>query len=111
MTIDHPAHLRDLAAQRDFYIGTAVNTRAFARGGAIYRDMLKREFNVLVAENMMKFSELRPAQNDYNWAQADALVDFAEAIDMRLRGHTLVSHQQLPHWVTSGDWTTQEAWV
>lgn len=109
MPIDHPTHLRDLAAQRGFFIGTAVNTGAFASGETTYRDVLRREFNVLVGENMMKFSELRPSPEGFNWAHADALVDFAEANGMRLRGHTLVWHQQLPQWVTSGTWSEQQA--
>ena len=109
MTTDHPRYLRDLAEQRGFFIGTAVSTGAFARGETTYCEVLKHEFNVLVAENMMKFSELCPSQNNYNWTTADALVDFAVANGMKLRGHTLVWHQQLPRWVTNGTWTAQAA--
>ncbi len=108
---NHPMYLRDLADQRGFFIGTAVNTTAFASGETTYREVLQREFNVLVAENMMKFSELCPSQNDYHWTTSDALVDFAAASGMRLRGHTLVWHQQLPRWVTNGTWTAQSAQV
>jgi endo-1,4-beta-xylanase len=78
------------------------------RGDRPY-EVLKREFNVLVAENMMKFGELCPSPNTYQWANTDALVDFAQANNMKLRGHTLVWHQQLPHWVTSGAWTASQA--
>ncbi len=59
-------HLRDLAAQRNFYIGTAVHTGAFGSDEATYCEVLKREFNVLVAENMMKFSALCPSHNNYD---------------------------------------------
>jgi len=109
MTIDRSCHLRDLAAQRDFFIGAAVHTGAFTAGETAYCEILKREFNLLVAENMMKFAPLSPSQNSYNWAAADALVDFAAANGMRLRGHTLVWHQQLPGWLTGGTWTAQQA--
>lgn len=109
MTTHHPMYLRDLAAQHNFFIGTAVHTGAFTDNETTYREVLKREFNVLVAENMMKFGELCPAHNTYDWTSTDALVDFAEANGMKLRGHTLVWHQQLPRWVTSGTWTAREA--
>lgn len=104
-----PLHLRELAAHRDFFIGTAVHTAAFTNNEPNYCEALKREFNVLVAENMMKFGELCPSHNNYQWASSDALVDFAQANGMRLRGHTLVWHQQLPRWVTSGTWTAAQA--
>jgi endo-1,4-beta-xylanase len=109
MTIDHPAGLRDLAARHNFLIGAAVNSGVFARAEAPYCDVLKREFNVLVAENMMKFGELSPARDVYDWAASDALVNFAAANAIKLRGHTLVWHNQLPDWVKSGTWTASEA--
>ncbi len=109
MAIQQPLSLRDLAEQRGFYIGTAVSAGAFGRAETPYCEVLKREFNVLVAENIMKFSELCPAQNTYDWTRADALVDFAAANGMKLRGHTLVWHQQLPRWVTQGTWTAEAA--
>ncbi len=109
MTAQNSPRLRDLAAQHGFYVGTAVHTGAFTRAEAPYCDLLKREFNVIVAENMMKFVELSPAPDTYAWNAADALVDFAAANDMKLRGHTLVWHQQLPQWVTHRSWTPEEA--
>ena len=108
MTTETTTYLRDLATQRRFFIGTAVNTRALAGDETIYREVLKREFNMLVGENMMKYGELCPSEGHYNWTAADALVEFAEANDMRLRGHTLVWHHQLPSWLASRTWTAPE---
>ena len=108
MTIRRPSPLRDLATQRDFYIGAAVNTAAFSGADSTYREVLKREFNALVAENMMKFGPMSRSQSDYDWAASDALVAFAEENGMKMRGHTLVWHQQLPRWLTDGRWTAQE---
>ena len=39
---------------------------------------------------------------------ADKIVEYAEANDMLVRGHTLVWHRQLPAWVEQGDWTRDE---
>ena len=107
MTTNDSRHLRNLAAQRNFYIGTAVHTGAFASNELIYHDVLHREFNVLVAENMMKFGELSRSANTYDWTRSDALIAYAEKHGMKVRGHTLVWHQQLPKWLTSATWTTK----
>ena len=60
---------------------------------------------MLVAENAMKFDAMHPAQNTYNFTDADALVAYAEANDMVVRGHTLVWHSQIPGWLTGGNFT------
>jgi GH35 family endo-1,4-beta-xylanase len=60
------------------FIGTAVHPAAFANNEPNYCEVLKCEFNVLVAENMMKFGELCPSPNTYHWTSTDALVDFAK---------------------------------
>src|SRR5262245_11524210 len=83
--------LRAGAFAHNRFIGAAVNMNPF-RNETPYRDALGREFNMLVAENAMKFDALHPAQNTYNFTDADALVAFAEANGMAVRGHVLVWH-------------------
>lgn len=53
----------------------------------------------------MKWESAEPSRGTYNWAEADRIVDFAEAHDQRVRGHTLVWHSQNPGWLTNGSWT------
>src|SRR6185436_13668783 len=81
--------LRDAADGRGLFVGAAVNMNPF-RNEPMYTQTLGREFNMLVAENAMKFDAIHPAQNTYNFTDADALVAFAEANNMVVRGHTLV---------------------
>ena len=107
MVIAQNDSLRVYAQQRGFYIGAAVNMTPF-RNEALYLDTLKREYNIIVAENAFKFTATHPAQNTYNFADTDALVTFAEANGMKIRGHTLVWHQQIPTWVTNGNFTRDE---
>ena len=78
------------------------------RNEAAYTQTLGREFNMLVAENAMKFDAMHPAQNTYNFTDADALVAYAEANDMVVRGHTLVWHSQIPGWLTGGNFTRDQ---
>jgi len=88
-------------------IGAAVNMNPF-RNESIYTQTLGREFNILVAENAMKFDAMHPAQNTYNFTDADALVAYAEANNMAVRGHTLVWHSQIPGWLTGGNFTRDQ---
>src|SRR5215831_12693692 len=99
--------LRASADERGFFIGSAVNMTPF-RGKAIYQDTLRREFNIMVAENAFKFDATQPARNTYNFTDTDALVDFAQANNMRMRGHTLVWHNQLPAWLNAGNFSRDD---
>lgn len=101
------APLRTSATARGLFVGAAVNMAPF-RSEPIYGDTLRREFNLVVAENAFKFDALHPARTTFNFTDADALVAFAEANHMAVRGHTLVWHSQLPSWLTGGTFTRDE---
>jgi endo-1,4-beta-xylanase len=79
-----------------FAFGAAITPGQVAFGSA---DFIKAQFTVVVAENAMKPEALAPrAEGQYNFAQADELVNFARAAGLKVRGHTLVWHQQTPAW-------------
>jgi endo-1,4-beta-xylanase len=99
--------LRASADQRGFYIGSAVAVTPF-RGEQTYQDTLRREFNIMVAENAFKWDSVHPARDTYNFSDTDALVDFAQANKMKMRGHTLVWHNQIPAWLTGGGFSRDE---
>ena len=58
-----------------------------------------QHFNSLTPENVMKMGPIHPEENRYNWSPADAIVDFAQAHKLRVRGHNLCWHQQTPKWL------------
>jgi endo-1,4-beta-xylanase len=99
--------LRVSADQRSFFIGAAVAMTPFGNE-AVYYQTLKREFNIIVAENAFKWDAVRPSQVTFNFTDTDALVNFAEANHMKIRGHTLVWHNQLPSWLTNSNFTRDE---
>jgi endo-1,4-beta-xylanase len=96
-----PRDLRELAHQSGIRIGTAVDIAAL-RGEADYRKVLNREFTHVTAENAMKWESVEPQRGVYTWADADTLVENARRNGQRVRGHTLVWHNQLPAWLTAG---------
>jgi endo-1,4-beta-xylanase len=99
--------LRRLADARDFKIGAAVSPHALRRDPR-YGETLAREFNILVTENALKFSPLRPERERFYFDDADAIVAFAEENGMEVRGHTLVWHHALPAWLEKGGFEGDE---
>lgn len=99
--------LRSVAEARGIHIGAAVDARALERE-SVYAETLAREFNMVTPEYVMKFEPLRPERGRYDFRAADALVAFAEANGMKVRGGPLVWGQRIPAWVTGGNFTRDE---
>lgn len=105
--------LREVAAQREVRIGIgAAAGRYFGATtglGVKYNQVLAREFNVLTPENDMKHERLQPSRGVFDFTRADAMVEFAEQQGMKVRGHTLVWHNQNASWLADRSWTAEEA--
>ncbi len=84
------------AFKGDFLIGTAINRRTLEGDDPTQRNLIAREFNSITAENSMKWMEIHPEEGRWNWAPADQFVDFGTEHGMRIVGHTLVWHSQMP---------------
>ncbi len=75
-------------------IGVAVATHLL--DDKEYTSLITAHFNSATAENAMKPSLMLTAPNQYNFTDADRFVEFAEANDMEVVGHTLIWHSQSP---------------
>jgi len=82
-----------------FLIGAAVNPQTII----FYDELLKKHFNSVTPENQMKWELIHPMAQTYRFAPADSIVDFALENNIKVRGHTLVWHQQTPEWVFRDD--------
>jgi endo-1,4-beta-xylanase len=82
--------------QHYFPIGVAVSMRSVIGPDTT---LILREFNSVTPENAMKMGPIHPQENQYNWKDADAIVNFATAHGMRIRGHNLCWHEQTPGWL------------
>jgi len=63
-----------------------------------YTRTVLEQANILVAENSMKWSSLRPTASTYEFGPADKLFDFAAKYGQAVRGHNLCWHEQVPKW-------------
>ncbi|HTQ04740.1 MAG TPA: endo-1,4-beta-xylanase [Polyangiaceae bacterium] len=90
--------LRDAASCSDRLFGTALSTLHLA-DTSYASDAL--EFNYVTPENEMKWEHTEATRNEFTFDEGDQIVDFAMQHDMKVKGHTLVWHNQLPDWVSA----------
>ena len=93
--------LRSLADKNGIYIGAILNSQWFS--GQLpgnYEQIHKTQFNIVVAENEMKFDATEPNEGQFNYNNGDKMVKYAKANGMRIRGHALAWHSQVPGWVS-----------
>jgi len=93
--IDSTKGLKD-KYQNYFSIGAAVTPRNLKTDEA---SLILQQFNSLTAENAMKMGPIHPYENRYYWNDADSIVDFAKRNGLKVRGHNLCWHQQVPRWL------------
>jgi len=66
------------ALKNKFLIGVSVNTHQSSGKDVAAVEIVKKNFNSIVAENCMKSSVIHPKENKYNFAQADEFVNRRE---------------------------------
>jgi endo-1,4-beta-xylanase len=84
-------------------VGVAMNSRMVNGQNAKAGELAAKHFNSLTAENDMKWQSVHPAPDRYDFAAADAYVEFGQKHEMAVIGHTLVWHSQTPEWVFQGE--------
>ncbi|WP_049566282.1 endo-1,4-beta-xylanase [Nonomuraea sp. SBT364] len=82
-----------------FTMGTAFTP---AETFGEHAKLLARHFDGVTPGNDLKWDAVQPAEGQFAFAQADALVGFAAEHGMTVRGHTLAWHSQTPAWVFEG---------
>jgi endo-1,4-beta-xylanase len=80
------------------YFGTALTDGNLSNSTLI--GVVNANFDMATPGNEMKWETSEPNQNQFNFGPGDAIVNFAKARGMRVRGHNLVWHSQLAGWVT-----------
>ena len=81
-----------------YLIGTAMNESQITGKDTLAVNIIKTNFNSVVAENCMKSEALQPEEGKFDFGLADQFVKFGEDNNMFIVGHTLIWHSQAPKW-------------
>ncbi|MBX7172199.1 MAG: endo-1,4-beta-xylanase [Pyrinomonadaceae bacterium] len=91
------------AFKKDFLIGAALNSNQFNERDKNGAELVKKQFNCISPENVLKWQSIHPTKDKYNFSDADKYVEFGLKNNMFIIGHTLVWHNQTPKWVFEDD--------
>ena len=101
--------LRESAAARGLKIGYASLLEISEQpDAALYESIAGAEFDIVTAENSMKWGYINPEPGRYRFRDADLLVQTANANNQELHAHALVWYTQLPAFVINSDVNDRE---
>ncbi|MBN2009332.1 endo-1,4-beta-xylanase [candidate division KSB1 bacterium] len=98
--------------QNDFYIGAALSIDQINGKDPKAMELVASQFNSITPENILKWEEVHPEPDRYNFEAPDKYVAFGEKHHMHVTGHTLLWFHQTPDWVfqdKSGNPLSREA--
>jgi len=97
-----PPAITILKDKAPFGIGAAVKS-ALLQDDA-YKTTVLTYFSQITAEYEMKMQTIWSGENNYNWINADALVNFATANGLNVHGHALLWYQSFPDWFKNANY-------
>ncbi len=99
---------------KHFLVGAAVDTQLVRDHDPRSAEIVKAQFNSIVAENCMKGEVIHPEVNRYDWTDADRTVEWGLKNGQAVMGHCLVWHSQPPRWMFTdekGDTVSRETLI
>jgi endo-1,4-beta-xylanase len=91
------------AFRDDFYVGAALSLDQISGKEPSAMAVVEQQFNSITPENIVKWEEIHPEPDTYNFEPVDRYVEFGRKNDMFVVGHTLVWFFQTPDWVFQDD--------
>lgn len=91
------------ALKGKFYIGTALNLNQIYGKDSASINIVKKQFDAIVAENCMKAMYMQPKEGVFFFDDTDKFVEFGEKNNLFITGHCLIWHSQAPGWFFTDD--------
>jgi endo-1,4-beta-xylanase len=85
--------------KEDFFIGAALSLSQISGNEPDSIALVEKHFNSITPENILKWEEVHPEPDKYNFEPPDRYVALGEKNRMHVVGHTLVWFHQTPDWV------------
>ncbi len=85
--------------KNDFHIGAALSVEQIYGKEPDTTAVIEKHFNTITPENILKWEEVHPEPDRYNFEPADRFVALGEKNNMHIVAHTLVWFYQTPDWV------------
>ena len=85
-----------------FLIGAALNDAQIAGKDPAAVEIVRRHFSTVTPENILKWEEVHPKPDRFDFCAADQFVGLGAWQDLFVVGHTLVWHNQNPRWLFEG---------
>lgn len=82
-----------------FVIGSALNRTQITGRDDVGVELAATHYNTITPENILKWEQVHPEPDEYNFDLPDQFVQFGEENGMFIVGHTLIWHNQTPGWV------------
>jgi endo-1,4-beta-xylanase len=95
------------AYANDFLIGFAALPQDIT--GA-HGQLAALHHNSVTPGNALKWDTTEPTEGAFNFTTADSILSFAQANNIKMRGHTFVWHSQVPAWVFQKNGVTMTAY-
>ena len=105
---EDPDTLRGLATQNGKLIGVAVDPDNLSDDPQ-YGQVMAQQFNLIAVKDWLKLGLVRQTPYDYDFTNADKIVDFALQHGMQVRGVTLAWYEEVPSWVYDANLTRDQA--
>jgi len=94
--------------KKTVYFGVAISPDQFTEEPYL-KTLTNSNFSSVTPESNMQIKNIHPDRNRYTFEKADAIVDFAQSHNMRVRGHALVNKPTNgPTWLLDGNYSKEE---
>jgi len=87
--------------KKHFFVGAAINEDQILQKDLQSISIIKKNFNTLSPENVMKWMFVQPTPNNFYFEHTDKYVQFGLDYNMHIVGHALIWHAQIADFMNS----------